>query len=114
MFIAMEEFGALLEVLRSYRDRPAALLRPRTATGGNIPRLCPRCSQPMDNHPYGGPGNVVIDTCERCSANWLDKAELQRMVTAPDYRYGTPLFSPYEEHAGAVDQAAPEFSTEDH
>jgi len=108
MLIPMEEFGTLFEVLRSYRDRPAAALRPRDVVDSNIPRLCPRCSQPMDNHPYGGPGNVVIDTCERCSANWLDKGELQRMVTAPDPTYSAPLFSKYEEHTDA-----PGYSTEE-
>ena len=36
---------------------------------------------------YGGPGNVIIDTCEHCSLNWLDYGELQRIVRAPDERY---------------------------
>jgi len=97
MLIAMDEFGGLIEALRSYRDRPAAALPPRNATEGKLPRLCPRCSQAMDNHPYGGPGNVVIDTCEGCSVNWLDKGELQRMVGAPDYAYGASMFSKYDE-----------------
>ena len=34
-----------------------------------------------------GPGNVIIDTCESCSLNWLDYGELQRIVRAPDARY---------------------------
>ena len=33
---------------------------------------------------YGGPGNVVIDTCERCLVNWLDPGELRRIAIAPD------------------------------
>jgi Zn-finger nucleic acid-binding protein len=41
----------------------------------------------MDTHPYGGPGNVIMDTCEHCSLNWLDYGELQRIVRAPDERY---------------------------
>jgi Zn-finger nucleic acid-binding protein len=41
----------------------------------------------MDTHPYGGPGNVIIDTCENCSLNWLDYGELQHIVRAPDERY---------------------------
>jgi Zn-finger nucleic acid-binding protein len=32
----------------------------------------------------GGPGNVVIDTCERCRVNWLDSGELRRIAVAPD------------------------------
>jgi Zn-finger nucleic acid-binding protein len=38
----------------------------------------------MIDHPYGGPGNVVIDTCERCGVNWLDPGELRRIAMAPD------------------------------
>lgn len=113
MFIPMDEFGALLEVLRSYRDRPIAVLRPREAAAVNLPRLCPRCSQSMYNHPYGGPGNVVIDTCERCSANWLDKAELRKIVTAPDHRYGAPLFVASEESTSIPQFSTAEYFTED-
>jgi Zn-finger nucleic acid-binding protein len=35
-------------------------------------------------HPYGGPGNLTIDTCERCGVNWLDPGELRRIAMAPD------------------------------
>jgi len=35
-------------------------------------------------HVYGGPGNIVIDTCERCQLNWLDPGELRRIALAPD------------------------------
>jgi Zn-finger nucleic acid-binding protein len=45
----------------------------------------------MDTHPYGGPGNVIIDTCENCSVNWLDHGELQRIVRAPDSHYAITL-----------------------
>ena len=38
----------------------------------------------MIGHPYGGPGNVNIDTCERCSVIWLDRNELRRIALAPD------------------------------
>jgi Zn-finger nucleic acid-binding protein len=38
----------------------------------------------MISHLYGGPGNVVIDSCERCLVNWLDAGELQRIAAAPD------------------------------
>jgi Zn-finger nucleic acid-binding protein len=38
----------------------------------------------MITHRYGGPGNVIIDSCERCQANWLDYGELARIVRAPD------------------------------
>jgi Zn-finger nucleic acid-binding protein len=33
--------------------------------------------------PHDGPGNVVIDTCRRCDAVWLDSGELTQIVDAP-------------------------------
>src|ERR1700726_498673 len=54
MLIAMDEFGVLKKPLRNYRDRPGAAHPPRNVPG-KLPRLGPRCSQAMDNHPYGGP-----------------------------------------------------------
>jgi Zn-finger nucleic acid-binding protein len=44
---------------------------------------CPQCAGEMDVHPYYGPGNVVIDSCTRCSLIWLDYGELQQMTDAP-------------------------------
>jgi Zn-finger nucleic acid-binding protein len=37
----------------------------------------------MLSHFYGGPGNIVLDTCEGCQVNWLDPGELQRIARAP-------------------------------
>jgi Zn-finger nucleic acid-binding protein len=44
---------------------------------------CPVCRQPMDVHPYYGPGNIVIDSCPRCDLIWLDPGELKQVVDAP-------------------------------
>ena len=44
---------------------------------------CPQCRQRMDVHPYYGPGNVIIDTCSRCDAVWLDSGELGQISDAP-------------------------------
>lgn len=44
---------------------------------------CPACSQRMVTHPYYGPGNVVVETCDACDLIWLDYGELQRIVDAP-------------------------------
>jgi Zn-finger nucleic acid-binding protein len=46
--------------------------------------VCPQCADPMDTHPYAGPGNVVIDNCPKCRLNWLDYRELQRILLAPE------------------------------
>ncbi len=44
---------------------------------------CPHCHQRMDVHPYYGPGNIIIDTCPRCDAVWLDSGELGQITEAP-------------------------------
>lgn len=47
---------------------------------------CPQCHRHMDAHIYGGPGNVIIDSCETCCVLWLDRGELMRIAYAPDGR----------------------------
>jgi Zn-finger nucleic acid-binding protein len=44
---------------------------------------CPVCKTPMMTHPYYGPGNVVLDSCETCELVWLDFGELKQIVDAP-------------------------------
>jgi Zn-finger nucleic acid-binding protein len=44
---------------------------------------CPSCGQVMSTHPYGGPGNIVVDNCPRCLFIWLDREELSRIIQAP-------------------------------
>jgi Zn-finger nucleic acid-binding protein len=50
---------------------------------------CPACRKPMAVHPYYGPGNVVIDTCDRCDAVWVDSGELKVIADAPGRDRGT-------------------------
>jgi Zn-finger nucleic acid-binding protein len=44
---------------------------------------CPHCRHVMDTHAYGGPGNVVVDNCPRCTVIWLDYGELKKIRDAP-------------------------------
>ena len=91
LLIDMEVFLAVLEELRSRHEHSEyAGVQPNWH---DLDRhtACPKCHQQMDTHPYGGPGNVIIDTCENCSLNWLDYGELQRMVRAPDATYAMPI-----------------------
>jgi Zn-finger nucleic acid-binding protein len=44
---------------------------------------CPGCRARMLVHPYYGPGNIVMDSCEACNAVWLDFGELKQVVDAP-------------------------------
>ena len=43
----------------------------------------------MLTHPYYGPGNVTIDSCEGCELVWLDFGELRQIVDAPGKDRGT-------------------------
>ena len=49
---------------------------------------CPLCASPLaralldDVFAYYGPGNVVIDSCQRCDLIWLDFGELEQITTA--------------------------------
>jgi Zn-finger nucleic acid-binding protein len=84
--------GAFLEVIEEMRSRQSS-----SEYAGKQPEWsdldrhtnCPLCGKEMDTHPYGGPGNVIIDTCESCESNWLDYGELQHIIRAPDERYVT-------------------------
>jgi Zn-finger nucleic acid-binding protein len=87
MLIGMEEFVLVIDELRSRRFAPSV---PQAhADWRELDRkiACPQCGQPMDSHPYAGPGNIIIESCETCSVNWLDRGELQRVVRAPDHHY---------------------------
>jgi Zn-finger nucleic acid-binding protein len=83
LLIEMQHFAALIDALRVYEGRSYRTPPPREQEPGERRLDCPRCQQPMANHLYGGPGNVVIDTCESCLLNWLDPGELRRIVLAP-------------------------------
>jgi Zn-finger nucleic acid-binding protein len=93
MLISMEKFLPLVEHLRALRDRPAAFVPSPDRSSAGKELHCPLCGHLMDHHPYGGPGNVNIDSCEGCSVVWLDRGELRRIVVAPDPQ---PVYSNYE------------------
>ncbi|MFM2126343.1 MAG: hypothetical protein RL328_2794 [Acidobacteriota bacterium] len=91
MLVAMSGFMNLVTLLRAIRAQPAMIVAPRDASNGTVERRCPRCSGAMQNHPYGGPGNVFLDTCEACEVNWLDKQEIQKIAAAADPTYSSAV-----------------------
>jgi Zn-finger nucleic acid-binding protein len=92
MLIAMDTFPSLIDDLRSHRERSPELAQRRDEADSARHLHCPQCSSEMDGHPYGGPGNVNIDSCETCSVIWLDRHELRKIVVAPDHE---PLYLRY-------------------
>jgi len=86
MLIGMDDFQPLIAALRSHRDAPAAFLAPRSSTDAERTLQCPRCRAAMDDHPYGGGGNVNVDSCEECDVIWLDGGELRKIAAAADHQ----------------------------
>ncbi len=83
LLIEMNRFTTVIAAAR-VSERRARLALPRRQDPGERILRCPQCLQPMISHLYAGPGNVVIDSCERCLVNWLDAGELYRIAAAPD------------------------------
>ncbi len=94
--IDSESLGEVIQQLRgSYEgedDKPQPI-NPDDLDAGHP---CPACLEPMDAHPYYGPGNVVIDTCRNCKLGWLDHGELATIVRAPGVRPDRPKTGNYE------------------
>jgi Zn-finger nucleic acid-binding protein len=82
MLIAMDQFVSVIEAVRVHEE-PARTVSPRKQRPGDRTIACPGCGKPMLSHFYGGPGNIVLDTCEPCRLNWLDRGELRRIARAP-------------------------------
>ncbi len=84
MLIAMGVFVEIVADLRSRRENTADAAHAPDWRDLNRRINCPKCRVVMDTHPYCGPGNIIIDSCENCAHNWLDYGELDRVVRAPD------------------------------
>jgi Zn-finger nucleic acid-binding protein len=84
MLIAMNCLAAVIDAVRIRENRSVRAVPARDQVPGERTIACPLCGKPMLAHIYGGPGNVVIDSCEKCQVNWLDAGELRRMALAPD------------------------------
>jgi len=71
------DFGEIVPKKRNqFSDQPTI---PRSFDPKELQRRlkCPQCRKMMDTHPYGGGGNAVVDTCDRCKLIWLDAEELE-------------------------------------
>lgn len=84
--VPMSSLVAVVAVVRFFEGQALDLLPARLQSPGDRLLSCPGCGQPMNSHLYGGPGNIVMDSCEHCELNWLDPGELRRIALAPDSR----------------------------
>jgi Zn-finger nucleic acid-binding protein len=85
MLIEMDRFVAVIDAVRVHEHRALQTVLPRGQNPTDRVINCPSCGHPMLAHIYAGPGNVVIDTCERCQVNWLGAGELRRIALAPGW-----------------------------
>lgn len=83
LLMPMNELQSLIDASRA-TDRPPAVQTPPDPSELKRTIRCPKCSRRMDTHPYAGPGNVIIDSCDDCWLLWLDPGELTRIAHAPD------------------------------
>lgn len=93
MLIPMAVFLPLVEELRAGQKEGMLVPPPPDPTELRRKLGCPHCHKPMETHYYSGPGNVVIEDCDDCELNWLDRGKLMRIVRAPDHSYsgGEPM-----------------------
>jgi len=83
ILLTRAHFAEAVASQRAWASSPPVMPAPLDRTALQRSINCPGCSREMSTHPYYGPGNVVIDTCERCDLVWLDFGELQQIVNAP-------------------------------
>jgi len=86
LLFAADAFAHLVRSRRAAFDGAERLPQPLTPERLTGRVNCPGCTRPMDRHPYGGPGNQVIDCCSSCEIVWLDSGELAAIEAAPGRR----------------------------
>jgi Zn-finger nucleic acid-binding protein len=88
LLVGMDVFAGLAQTLRAERKEPPE--PPHRFDPKDLDRAleCPQCGARMDTHPYAGPGNVAITTCEFCHLDWLDHGALGHVVAASDHGCG--------------------------
>jgi Zn-finger nucleic acid-binding protein len=84
MLLAMDLFADIIDAVRLREPSRLRTAPPLRGSPNDRTIRCPSCHIPMLAHLYAGPGNVVIDSCERCGVNWLDGGELRRIALSPD------------------------------
>jgi Zn-finger nucleic acid-binding protein len=84
MLVSIDDFLAIVQQRRA--ESGGATEPPHAPDWNDMKRRvdCPLCGESMDTHPYGGPGNIIIDNCSRCRLNWLDHNELAHIVRGAD------------------------------
>jgi Zn-finger nucleic acid-binding protein len=83
MLLNQDIFLKVVRYLRAESSGPPVEPPPMNPRELERQVACPECGQSMSTHPYGGPGNIVVDNCAHCSIIWLDHDEFERIIRAP-------------------------------
>jgi Zn-finger nucleic acid-binding protein len=83
MLMSRGSFGDVVNRRRAWAAGPPTTPSPLDARELDRHLICPGCGERMQVHPYFGPGAVVIDSCDRCDAIWIDFGELKQIEDAP-------------------------------
>lgn len=106
VLVPRAHFAEVVHRRRAWASSPPVIPEPLDRRELERVVRCPSCSRRMATHPYFGPGNVVIETCDPCDLIWLDYGELQRMVDAPGRDRGDrqqPAWLPDRQRRAAAD-----------
>ncbi len=83
MLIDQDVFLLVINYLRARSTNPPIIPPPVNLSELQREINCPDCGRLMSTHPYGGPGNLVVDNCVHCRLLWLDNAEFRRVIRSP-------------------------------
>jgi Zn-finger nucleic acid-binding protein len=83
ILVPRSAFARVVNTRRAWAGSPPMEPRPLNRRDLERELCCPFCGVRMSTHPYYGPGNVVIDTCDDCDVIWLDFGELKLITDAP-------------------------------
>jgi len=86
ILIDSSTLGPLLTALRADYRGPDSPPRPLDQKALVMQIVCTVCHQPMETHPYCGPGPVVLNSCRHCQTVWMDRGELSAIIRAPGNR----------------------------
>jgi Zn-finger nucleic acid-binding protein len=89
LLMPRQSFAEVVNQRRAWASNPPAIPVPVDQRELHRRIACPACSNPMAVHPYYGPGNVIIDTCDHCDLVWVDSGELKAIADAPGRDRGT-------------------------
>lgn len=78
--------GSIIRHLRATYSGPDQTPKPLDHKALEVRVNCPACREPMEVHPYYGPGSAVIDSCMHCKLVWFNEKELEQIVRAPGLR----------------------------